>query len=312
MNESRLLEHIARRSADLHGHGPVIVGPGDDCAVLRGSSGSMLITVDHLVEGRHYEPGTDIDLIARKAVARSVSDIAAMAGTPTWALATGALSDDMTQQQADELFERMSHWARHWGCPLVGGDIALMPRVGDTPGPTVLTVTVAGHTHPTRGPVLRSAARIGDDVYITGSVGASFSGGHHLRFEPRIAQAGWLADRLGDALGAMIDLSDGLGRDAGRVARASGVRIELDAARFPLRDPSRSPIAAAGDGEDYELLMTVRPGADLPDSIALGGDAPVPLTRIGRVCAGQGCVILTSGGDTIDATGLGWDHTSNG
>ncbi len=311
MNESRLLEHIARRSMDLHGQGPVIVGPGDDCAVLHGSSGSLLITVDHLIEGRHYEPGTDIDLIARKAVARSVSDIAAMAGTPTWALATGALSADITQQRADELFERMSHWASHWGCPLVGGDIALMPGVAGRSGPTVLTVTVAGHTHPTRGPVLRSAARAGDEVYVTGAIGRSFASGRHLRFEPRVAQAAWLADRLGDALGAMIDLSDGLGRDAGRIARSSGVRVEIDAPRLPLTDIAQSPLAAAGDGEDYELLLTVRAGAGLPGAIEVPGHAPVALTRIGRVVAGEGCVIIAADGNASDATNLGWDHAND-
>jgi thiamine monophosphate kinase len=94
MRESELLDHIAARSIGLTA-GPgwaVEVGPGDDCAVLRDSSGGLvLLTVDQLVEGRHFTAGTDLDLIARKAVARSVSDIAAMGGTPAWGLATGLL-----------------------------------------------------------------------------------------------------------------------------------------------------------------------------------------------------------------------------
>jgi thiamine-monophosphate kinase len=178
MKESDLLAHIARRSADLAARfGQVVVGPGDDCAVVRTPSGDeLLLTVDHLVEGRHFEPGTPIDLIARKAVARSVSDIAAMGGTPSWGLATGCLPRGY--QHGDALFEAMHKWACHWGCPLVGGDIAA------SEGPMVLTVTVGGVmgtrwveewidapleakdlTRVETKPVLRSGARPGDTVF---------------------------------------------------------------------------------------------------------------------------------------------------
>ena len=96
MRESDLLQHIARRSADLHGlsgaFGEIVTGPGDDCAVVRTAAGDLLlITVDQVVEGRHFAPDMPLDLIARKAVARSVSDIAAMGGVPAWGLATGLL-----------------------------------------------------------------------------------------------------------------------------------------------------------------------------------------------------------------------------
>lgn len=297
MRESELLAHIATRSADLTGRGVVVVGPGDDTAVLQ-LGGRTLVTVDHLVAGRHFDPETtSIDQIARKAVARSVSDIAAMAGSPQAGLATGCLPEEF--RQADELFDRMAHWARCYGCPLVGGDIAV------SSGPLVLTVVVMGEAHAARGPALRSDARAADAVYVTGRIGGSLVSGRHLSFEPRVAEGRWLADHLGSDLGAMIDLSDGLGRDAGRVAQASRVRIELQAGALPLHGDAEDWVAATGEGEDYELLFTAREGAALPDRIPETG---VSITRIGRVTVGSGCVIFDEAATEVDARELGWDH----
>src|SRR5262245_9051931 len=120
MRETALLSHIFRRSAGLCAAYPhVLVGPGDDCAVLAPpGGGQLLLKVDQLVEGRHFAPPprTPIDLIARKSIARALSDIAAMGGTPSAALAAATLPAGCGY--ADELFDRMAHWARHWGCPL--------------------------------------------------------------------------------------------------------------------------------------------------------------------------------------------------
>ncbi len=296
MRESELLEHIYRRSTGIRASGGwrVAVGPGDDAAVLRSPAGdTLLVTIDQLIEGRHYEPGTAIDLIARKAVARSVSDIAAMGGTPSWATATAALPPGFTR--ADELFDRMAHWVGAWGCPLVGGDIAThhSPK-----HPLTLTVTVAGG--PVREPVLRSGARVGDGVYVTGLLGGSLASGRHLSFEPRVPEAAGLVGALGDRLHAMIDLSDGLGRDAGRMASVSGVRIEIDAASLPMLAGVPGWKDAMGDGEDYELCFC-SVGA-VP--AAVGG---TPITRVGAVVAGSGCVVRTDDGP-IDVSTLGWDH----
>jgi len=295
MRESDLLEHIYERSAPMHGRGAVVVGPGDDCAVLA-LPGLTLATVDHLVEGRHYDASLPIDLIARKAVARSVSDIAAMGGEPSCGLATGCLQDGF--EHADELFDRLAHWANKFGCPLAGGDIAF------SPGPTVLTVTVLGHPHHLRGPVERSTACEGDKVCITGALGNSLASGRHAAFEPRIREARELCTTLGHGLTSMIDISDGLGRDAGRVAAASGVRIEIDTWRIPLAPGTRSWQDACTDGEDYELLFTVRGDTELPrDSIA-----GTPVTVIGRVARGVGCVAIDENGTVHQVSALGWDH----
>ncbi len=302
MRESELLSHIFKRSGGLAAAFPhVLVGPGDDCAVVASPSGDpILLKVDQVVEGRHFRPfpATPVDLIARKAMARSVSDIAAMGGTPTCAVVGATLPKDCAY--ANDLFDAMARWATGWGCPLVGGDIA----VAET-GPLMLAVTVLGTPHARRGPVLRSGAKAGDAVYVTGQLGGSLdpaSGlGHHLTFEPRLREARTLCDGLGADLHALMDISDGLGRDAGRMAAASRVRIEIDGAAIPRRAGVAGWREAASEGEDYELLFAVPDGRGVP---ALAG---VAWTRIGLVVPGSGCVIL-DGGRVVEAGELGWDH----
>ncbi len=297
MHESQLLQLIAQRSAGLRGLptalGMVETGPGDDAAVVRTSSGdALLITVDQLVVGRHVEADTPIDLIARKAVARSVSDIAAMGGAGAWALATGLLPADYAN--ADELFEAMAKWASHWGCPLIGGDIAR------SPGELSLTVTVAGTMLGGAAPVLRSGARAGDLLYVTGELGGSLASGRHATFEPRL-QAGQRAAALGAS--AMIDISDGLGRDAGRVGKASGCRLVIDAKRLPIHAGVSGWREAASDGEDYELLIAVPPELE-----AEAGKAGW-LGPIGAIERGEpGAVMMDEQGEVHDASQLGWDH----
>ncbi len=301
MKESDLHRHIVERSRGLAGRGVVLVGPGDDTAALA-LGGVTLATVDQVVEGRHFElggaggVGASIDLIARKAVARSISDIAAMGGVPVCALATGCLRSGFAH--GDELFDRMSFWAERFGCPLVGGDIAY----GE--GPLVLSVTALGRAHAKRGPVLRSEARVGDEVYVTGRLGGSLGSGRHLSFEPRIVEGEWLAESLGDRLGGMIDISDGLGRDAGRVASASGVRLELEAGALPLHAGGGDWRRAVGEGEDYELLFTARSGSRIESVCPVSG---VEITRIGRVVEGAGTVIECDG-ELIDGSEMGWEH----
>lgn len=303
MHESALLSAIAARSANLGARFPhVLTGPGDDCAVVRIGNADCLLTVDQVIEDRHFKKGTSLDLIARKAIARSISDIAAMAGTPICALATGAFPKNFDQAHADELSAALKRWAEHWNCPLVGGDIASLPRETD---PLTLTVTVLGSTHATRGPVLRSGAQPGDGIYITGKLGGSFDPstglGKHLTFEPRIAEARALADSLGQNLHSMMDLSDGLGRDAARMAQASGVRFEIDSQLIPCNTTNWQ--AAASDGEDYELLFTASGSVPAQDP-----QTGTPITRIGTVLSGSDSFFI-SGSKRLNTRELGWEHT---
>jgi thiamine-monophosphate kinase len=302
VRESELLKHIYGRSAKLPSRFPqVLVGPGHDCAVVQSGS-PVLLKIDQLVAGRHYRDGTPLDLIARKAIARAVSDIAASGGTPLAALAGATLPD--AYPHANELFDAMARWAEHFGCPLVGGDIATSSAPGS---PLVLSVSIIGSPHASRGPVLRSGAIPGDGVFITGAVGGSFDPttglGPHLTFEPRLAEAKFLCDTLGPRLRAMMDVSDGLGRDAGRLASMSGVAIELEESALPLRTPGLPWRAAVGDGEDYELLFAA--AGEVPPRCPATG---TPLTPIGTVKSGSGATIVLRDGTRVDVSALGWDH----
>ncbi len=276
----------------------------------------MLASVDHCIEGRHFlgpaGVGTRLDLIARKAIARSVSDIAAMAGEPLWCLATAAFPDDFDPAAARELAQRLHAWAVHWGCPIVGGDLAGLP-----PGsPLVVTVTILGRPHPVCGAVTRTGARPGDRIVVTGTIGGSFGSGKHLRFEPRIREAKALGDALGSKLHALIDLSDGLGRDAARVAKDSGVRMTLDAREVPWtesRQDASLHAKAAGDGEDYELLAAIDPSVELTALRVVFNRVGVqtPIHQIGTTHSGTGCTLRLLDGAEIDAADLGWDHGTN-
>lgn len=306
MREQALLAHIAKTTPI---HPLVTVGPGDDCAVVAPfTDAPTLVTTDQVIEGRHFRTGEDLTLVARKAVCRSLSDIAAMAGTPRWAVATGALPKSMTQVDAQRLTDALHATANAFNCPIVGGDIAT------TDGPMVLTVTIAGTPHPTRGPVLRSGARPGDRVYVTGALGGSLPSRRHLTFTPRLNEAYWLATLLRSDLTSMMDLSDGLGLDAARLATASDVTVVISAASLPRHEHVATWQAAMSDGEDYELLFTASQAAPVPDRCPLTG---TPITRIGMVVAyvqnppSPRCAVKDlAAGALIDASTMGWEHAS--
>ncbi|MHC4107298.1 MAG: thiamine-phosphate kinase, partial [Planctomycetota bacterium] len=203
------------------------------------------------------------------------------------------------------LFDAMRKTAELFECPLIGGDIAFHERPGQ---PLVCTVTVLAEPTATQ-PILRSGAKVGDAVYVTGALGGSLDpggGGRHLTFEPRVAEAIRLAELLGDRLHAMIDLSDGLGRDASHIAARSRVRIEIDAGSVPCR-PGCGWKGAMSDGEDYELCFAAE-GA-VPDHIG-----ELPITAVGRVVSGaEGPVphvLVHDGGQAISGDELGWQHAS--
>ena len=293
MREFRLLQHVYGAAGVPDPR--VIIAPGDDMAQLRLDGPDLLAAVDQVVGGLHFDPDhTALELIGRKAVTRSLSDVAAMAGSPRGSLVAVCLPGDLGEPAACTLFDAMHATAAQFNCPLVGGDISIHD------GPLVASVTVlAEPTRPT--PLTRTGARPGDGLYVTGTLGGAVRSGRHLTFTPRIDEAIALAAMLGDRLHAMIDVSDGLGRDAGHLA--VDVRIEIDAERVPCSADAGDWRAALSEGEDYELCFAA--AGDVPERIE-----GLPVTRVGDVLTGETGAFVRDADTIVPAGGLGWQHES--
>jgi thiamine-monophosphate kinase len=227
----------------------VLTGVGDDCAVLRGQGKDhyLLFKTDAVVEGVHFTAQTQPALIGRKALARALSDLAAMGATPLAAVITLGVPKDESAARLRAIYGGIERIARQYGVNLVGGETTRAKEL-------FLSVALLGEC---RGyaPVLRSGARTGDLIFVTGKLGATRAR-RHLVFEPRLPEGQWLArHRLASAL---MDLSDGLGADLPRLANASDVSFQMDLSAIP-RARGATVQAALNDGEDYELLFTVNP-----------------------------------------------------
>lgn len=238
-------------------HSRVRVGPGDDAAVLQGSNRPLVVTTDMLLEGSCFllaEAGPR--RVGRKAIAVNLSDLAAMAAVPLAAVVSVGLPRQGGRQLAEELYQGMREMADAFQTPLVGGD------TNSWEGPLVISVTLLGEATED-GAVLRSGARVGDWLLVTGPLGGSIRG-HHLDFTPRVREALQLHEMVD--LHAMIDISDGLAADVWHICQESGCGAVLRAEAIPLSEDSRkmtdgrSPLEhALGDGEDFELVLAVSP-----------------------------------------------------
>lgn len=284
----------------------VPVGPGDDCAVVAVGGERLLVTVDQLIDGVHFDLARDgAEAFGRKAMARSLSDVAAMAGEPLAAVASVSLPPGFSREDAERMHRGRRAVSDAFGCPMVGGDVATAL------GPASLSVTVLGRPGGVE-PVLRSGARVGDAILVTGTFGGAWRTDRHLMFTPRIDEARALAARA--ELHAMIDVSDGLALDLSRVCRASGVAAEVVAAAVPVAPDAAAgrdidPLQAAlGDGEDYELIFCIAP--DQADALLADPPCECSLTRIGTVTAGEGMALLRPDGTREPLEPAGWEHGS--
>jgi len=281
----------------------VAVGPGDDCAVLERPVNRLLVTTDMLTEGVDFvlaEAGPR--RVGRKAMAVNLSDIAATAGVPTAAVASVALPLLGGQRLAEELFLGMREVADTFRTPIVGGD------TNSWDGGLVVAVTLLGEAT-AKGPVLRSGAKPGDWVFVTGPLGGSLLG-THLNPTPRVNEA--LALHAAVDLRAMLDVSDGLAADLSHILTESLCVAVLDASAVPLapaaferaKQTGRTPLDhALGDGEDFELVFTVSPA----DGAKLLQSPPIPgLVKIGE-CVESGLWLTTSTGRRPLAP-AGWVH----
>jgi thiamine-monophosphate kinase len=286
---------IARLCAALPGGPDVLEGPGDDCAVLRTAVPGVwrLLKTDCVVEGVHFVPGTEPCRVGWKAAARAVSDFAAMGGgQPLEAMITLIAPPDRSMVWAEGLYAGLRKCAEAFGFAIVGGETSRPPAGCEG---VVISVALSGIIAEP-GCRFRRGAQPGDGIWVTGRLGGSFASGKHLDFQPRLAEARWLVERV--EVTAMMDLSDGVGRDLPRMALRSGVGFRLDGAAVP-RSPGASLDEALGDGEDYELLLAVRGGIGEECLEHWARAFPgVALTRIGEF-------LPQGGGDPMNPGG--WD-----
>jgi len=269
-----------------------ILGPGDDCAAVPCGREWLLLKTDCVAEGVHFTRDQNPAKVGWKALCRPLSDLAAMGGVPGEALVTFFSPPDLGSDYWTAFYRGLGRAARTFGVTIAGGEMSRQPSG------IAVVVMLTGRV-PRGEMVRRAGARAGDLIYVTGKLGGS-SAGHHLRFTPRLKEGRWIA-RAGYAT-AMMDLSDGLGSDLPRLARAGGCGFEIDKAALPCRR-GYDARAALTDGEDYELLFTCRPkrAARLEQEWSRAFPATL-LTRIG---------CMTSTGDSPDDWPGGWDHFSN-
>jgi len=288
MNEFDL---IARLTPNLATNAAVVTGAGDDCAVLDlGQPDQLtLFKTDAVVEGIHFTRETPPEKIGRKALARCLSDIAAMAGTPVAAVVTLALPTGFEPDRVTKIYDGLNALARETGVAIVGGETTTNPER------LLLSIALLG-TVPRGRAALRSGAKAGDAIFVTGDLGGSIAG-KHLDFIPRLAEARWLAEHF--TVHAMMDLSDGLGGDIQHILRASQVGAVLLKTAIPVsraaknRTTEKPPfVAALTDGEDFELLFTVPAKSAVPLLDAWKRQFPdLKLTCIGKIVAGQGVIL---------------------
>lgn len=284
IGEDAVVEAITR---ELRFDGRVEIGPGDDCALVRFGQNLQLLKTDCVVEGIHFLPETPGRAVGWKALCRVISDIGAMGGDPLDAVITVAISPDRELEWLTDLYAGLNEAATRYGVNLVGGETAR------SPGPVFVSVALTGKIEKERL-VVRSGGKIGDRLYVTGRLGGSLQG-KHLSFEPRLAESRWLTQNF--KLHAMIDLSDGLGSDLARLARASGTGFEIDFSALP-KNAGCSDEQALTDGEDYELLFATsdEDGAKLEPNWTKAFPE-LPLTRIGRLTERNGDPLIKPGYD---------------
>lgn len=312
MSERSLLRRF-REGAP--GHPWLLVGPGQDCAILKWDPARrMAYKIDQVVEGVHFvlsgpEAATPRQ-VGWKAMAKTCSDMAAAGCWPVAVTVAAHLRSDLDDAWALELYEGLVDCCKRFGFALAGGDFS-------SGGPAVhVVVSMVGEGPDGSGgtgePWLRRGAKPGDVLLVTGTLGGS-RGGKHLDFIPRLDESRLLRQRVGNGIHAAIDITDGLSRDVGHLCDESGCGVEIDQAALPLAEALRGLPAdealrhVLADGEDFELLLAVEP--DAANELLAGWDAPAPLTRIGRIVSpNEGRRLRKPDGLLSPLPDIGYEH----
>ena len=309
-------------AADLDSPDEVVLGAGDDAAVIRPAPGeSIVLSTDLSIEEVHFRRDwLNWEAIGYRATAAALSDLAAMAARPIGVLVSLALPPELDTPVYEQISAGITACLRSAGAVLLGGDTSR------SPAPVIIDITAVGGV---LRPIKRSGASSGDEVWVTGRLGAAAAAvlalqsglepdpASRQRFErpePRWREAIWLAKR--SAMTAAIDLSDGLAGDAEHLAEASGVRLDIEVDGLPLdvslegwSNTSVSLAIAAGGGEDYELLFTSPPGVVAGVLREFHSMFGLELTRIGNVVVGVGLSWRDrTGGPADPPASAGYDH----
>lgn len=298
VGEDRLVEMIRQMCLTTEVDG-VVQGIGDDCAVVERGRGRGLLKTDAVVEGVHFLPETAPARVGAKALKRVLSDLAAAGGHGGKVLVTLGVSAETTVGWVRGVYEGLVKTAHRFGVSIIGGETVECPSL------RMISVSVVAETGTTGSVPGRAGARVGDVICVTGELGGAFRSEWHLDFEPRVSEGRWLVE--GGWVTAMMDISDGLGRDLGRLAARSGCGFRLFSSAVPVREGA-DITGALGDGEDFELLMTVP--ADrleaLRSSWALAFPE-LPLTVVGEM-AETGIYECVGEGSPRDVSRVGWEH----
>ena len=228
----------------------LVVGPGDDCAVVDVGLERhyQLLKTDSIVEGVHYLKTDAAELVGWKAVARVISDFAAMGGVSSHLLITIAMPSNTEVAYVEELYQGMSQCADRYNAIISGGETTKVPEGAAA----LISVSGTGWVEKTKY-ITRAGGSAGDEIFVTGKLGGSITG-KHLNFQPRMSQAKWLVENY--KVTAMMDLSDGIAKDLPRMAKASECGFTIREEAIP-RNEGCDLESALGDGEDYELLFTL-------------------------------------------------------
>src|SRR5438128_14501 len=250
----------------------VIAGAGDDCAIVesQGKKNLLVLKTDCVVEKIHFAPATDPIHVGWKAMIRALSDFAAISAVPQVALITLIVPAIRSTSWVKKLYRGLRRAASRFDVGIVGGETSA------TRGPIVISVSVSGFVEKGRW-ISRGGGKNGDELFVTGRLGGSLRG-KHLQFIPRIEESRWLTKNF--RVHAMMDLSDGLGVDLPRLAKASKLGFNIDIKKLPLA-PGAKIANAISDGEDYELLFATSPRDRSGLQKAWRKEFPkLPLTRI--------------------------------
>lgn len=280
------------------------VGPGDDCAVVKTPNGDLLaITVDQIVEGVHFDSNTPPEQIGRKALAISFSDIAAMGYKPVWTVAAVNLKPSLPEGYAEKIYEGMRKLADDYSVAIVGGNVTASENE------LSVSTTVIGMSNG-KPPVLRSGAKPGEDLWVTGPIGGSFNTQRHLWFEPRLRESEILVKMFKPT--SMIDVSDGFAQDLLHILEDSKIGAEVWGHQIPLNEgvPFEQAI---NDGEDFELIFTLtsEKSVALKEYLSGGlfGAKPFIFYHFGKtIDLDKGRYILCTDNSKVDIVADGYDH----